>query len=85
MCQRESQAREALRRVGLVMQRLGLQLHPEKTRMVDLRRGKEELGLSWVYGTQEAKYPAESTVALHAEVAVAEGDEANSGTRARDD
>jgi len=41
MCQRESQAREALRRVGLVMQRLGLELHPEKTRMVDLRRGRE--------------------------------------------
>ena len=41
MCQRESQAREALRRVGLVMQRLGLELHPEKTRMVDLRRGWE--------------------------------------------
>ena len=41
MCQRESQAREARRRVGLVMQRLGLELHPEKTRMVDLRRGKE--------------------------------------------
>ena len=41
MCQRESQAREALRRVGLVMQRLGLELHPEKTRMADLRRGKE--------------------------------------------
>ncbi len=41
MCQRESQAREALRRVGLVMQRLGLELHPEKTRMVDLRHGRE--------------------------------------------
>jgi group II intron reverse transcriptase/maturase len=41
MCQKESQARESLRRVGLVMQRLGLELHPEKTRMVDLRRGKE--------------------------------------------
>jgi retron-type reverse transcriptase len=41
MCQRESQAREALRRIGLVMQRLGLELHPEKTRMADLRRGKE--------------------------------------------
>src|SRR5579871_811722 len=41
MCGRESQAREALRRIGLVMHRLGLQLHPEKTRMVDLRRGKE--------------------------------------------
>ena len=41
MCRTESQAREALRRIGLVMDRLGLKLHPEKTRMVDLRRGKE--------------------------------------------
>src|SRR5690349_4638281 len=40
MCRSESQAKEALRRIGLVMDRLGLKLHPEKTRMVDLRRGK---------------------------------------------
>ena len=41
MCRQESQAKEALRRIGLVMDRLGLTLHPAKTRMVDLRRGKE--------------------------------------------
>ena len=41
MCRTESQAREALRRIGLVRDRLGLTLHPAKTRMVDLRRGKE--------------------------------------------
>src|SRR6202011_4679423 len=41
MCGTESQAREALRRIGLVMDRLGLKLHPAKTRLVDLRRGKE--------------------------------------------
>src|SRR5256714_1556211 len=41
MCRSESQAKEALRRIGLVMERLGLKLHPEKTRIVDLRRGKE--------------------------------------------
>jgi hypothetical protein len=32
MCRTESQAREALRRIGLVMNRLGLTLHPAKTR-----------------------------------------------------
>jgi len=37
----ESKAKEALRRVEFVMNKLGLQLHPDKTRMVDLRRGKE--------------------------------------------
>jgi group II intron reverse transcriptase/maturase len=41
MCATESGAREALRRIGLVMSRLGLTLHPAKTRLVDLRRGKE--------------------------------------------
>lgn len=41
MCRTESQAREALRRIGLVMDRLGLTLHPAKTKLVDLRRGKE--------------------------------------------
>jgi group II intron reverse transcriptase/maturase len=39
MCKTESEAREAHRRIGLVMVRLGLQLHPQKTRLVDLRRG----------------------------------------------
>lgn len=41
MCATECRAREALRRIGLVMNRLGLTLHPAKTRLVDLRRGKE--------------------------------------------
>lgn len=40
MCGTESKAKEALRRIGFVMSKLGLTLHPEKTRMVDLRRGK---------------------------------------------
>ncbi len=41
MCATESRAKEALRRIGLVMNRLGLTLHPAKTRLVDLRRGQE--------------------------------------------
>jgi group II intron reverse transcriptase/maturase len=41
MCKTESQAKEAQRRIGIIMERLGLMLHPEKTRIVDLRRGKE--------------------------------------------
>lgn len=41
MCGTESQVREARRRVEIIMARLGLTLHPEKTRVVDLRRGKE--------------------------------------------
>ena len=41
MCRSEAAAKEALRRLEWVMNRLGLQLHPAKTRLVDLRRGKE--------------------------------------------
>ena len=35
----ESKAREALRQIQFVMSKLGLVLHPEKTRMVNLRLG----------------------------------------------
>ena len=41
MSRSESQARESLRRIEQIMARLGLQLHPEKTRLVDLRRGRQ--------------------------------------------
>jgi group II intron reverse transcriptase/maturase len=39
MCDTKAQVEEARRRVGLVLTRLGLELHPEKTRLVDLSRG----------------------------------------------
>ena len=41
MCKTESQAKEARRQVERIMTNLGLSLHPEKTRLVDLRCGKE--------------------------------------------
>jgi len=41
MSRSESQARESLRPIEQVMERLGLKLHPDKTRLVDLRRGKQ--------------------------------------------
>jgi RNA-directed DNA polymerase len=41
MCDTKAQVEEARRRVGLVLTRLGLELHPEKTRLVDLSRGRE--------------------------------------------
>lgn len=41
MCRRESQAREALRRIEVLMGRMGLELHPQKTRMVNIGRGAE--------------------------------------------
>ena len=41
MCHRESQANEALRRIKVIMDRMGLILHPEKTKMVNISRGLE--------------------------------------------
>ncbi len=39
MCQSQAAVEEARRRVSTVLGRLGLELHPEKTRLVDLLRG----------------------------------------------
>jgi group II intron reverse transcriptase/maturase len=41
LCRRPSQAREALGRVEAILGGLGLRLHPEKTRIVELGLGKE--------------------------------------------
>jgi RNA-directed DNA polymerase len=41
LCKTEGQAREGLRRMGLVLDRLGLSLHPEKTRVVGIGDGSE--------------------------------------------
>ena len=41
LCRSEGDAREALRRLGIVMERLGLKLHRDKTRLVSLKEGRE--------------------------------------------
>ena len=41
ICRTEADAREGLRRVGLILARLGLVLHPDKTRVVDVRDGRQ--------------------------------------------
>jgi group II intron reverse transcriptase/maturase len=41
ICRTEADAGEALRRVGLILARLGLALHPDKTRVVDVRDGRQ--------------------------------------------
>jgi group II intron reverse transcriptase/maturase len=41
MCDTKAQVEEARQRVSQVLTRLGLELHPEKTRTVDLSRGRE--------------------------------------------
>jgi RNA-directed DNA polymerase len=40
MCDTKAAVEEAQRRVSAVLSRLGLELHPEKTRVVDLARGR---------------------------------------------
>jgi len=41
LCDTKPQVEEARQRVSAVLTRLGLELHPEKTRQVDLSRGRE--------------------------------------------
>jgi group II intron reverse transcriptase/maturase len=41
LCRTKAQAVEAYRRLGLIMERLSLRLHPEKTRIVELGLGKQ--------------------------------------------
>ena len=41
LCDTESKAREAHRRLNIIMGRLGLKLHPVKTRIVNISRGKD--------------------------------------------
>jgi RNA-directed DNA polymerase len=41
LCRSRAQADEALRRLGIIMERLRLTLHPEKTRIVELGLGKQ--------------------------------------------
>jgi group II intron reverse transcriptase/maturase len=41
MCDSKAAVEEGRRRVSTVLARLGLELHPEKTRLVDLSRGRE--------------------------------------------
>lgn len=41
LCRTRADAEESLRRIGVIMARLGLRLHPDKTRIVELGLGKE--------------------------------------------
>ena len=41
LCRTKADAEESLRRLGLIMERLGLKLHPDKTRIVELGLGKQ--------------------------------------------
>jgi RNA-directed DNA polymerase len=43
LCRSEAQAGAALRAVGEILTSLGLRLHPDKTKIVDLREGREGL------------------------------------------
>jgi len=43
LCRSSDQARRALEAVGEILAELGLELHPDKTKVVDLREGREGL------------------------------------------
>jgi hypothetical protein len=81
MCATEAKAKEALRQIGFVMSKLGLTLHPEKTRAdggLKTREGK--LCVFRLHDSKEAEHTAEPSLAFYAAVAVAESHEANPGT-----
>jgi hypothetical protein len=64
MCRTESAATGALRRIGLVMNRLGLKPHPEKTRMGRLETRKGELCVSGLLDSKEVEQTAEPSLVL---------------------
>src|SRR5512139_2386312 len=41
LCRTRADAEQALRRLGIIMERLSLKLHPDKTRIIELGLGKE--------------------------------------------
>jgi group II intron reverse transcriptase/maturase len=47
LCQTEAQSREGLWRVGIILARLGLRLHPEKTRVVFVGDGRKVESWRW--------------------------------------
>jgi group II intron reverse transcriptase/maturase len=50
VCRTEAQAREGLRRIGIILERLKLTLHPDKTRVVYVGNGEQGfdfLGFHW--------------------------------------
>ena len=83
LCRSAAQAEHALAAVGEILAALGLRLHPDKTRVVDLREGREGLdflGLS-LPGPHvgSAVGAAAHRALLPAPLAQSDGDEAAAG------
>ena len=57
-CETEKQAREALATAQRILNALGVQLHPQKTRIVHVRHGFEFLGYKIKRGTRPLRLPA---------------------------
>ena len=77
LCRTEKDAQEALRRLGIVMERLELKLHPTKTRMVNLSEGQGRFRLSGVPSSQGTLLALWEEIS--ATLAGTQGDEGNSG------
>ena len=85
MCRTASAAREALRRIGLVMNRLGSDAASSEDAVGGLETRERELRVPGMHDSQEAEHPAKPPLAFHAAVAEPEGDEETPGPRARVD
>ena len=100
LCRSASQARKALEAVGEILGSLGLRLHPDKTKVVDLREGREGLdflgchfrarfsGQSWEkYGTVRFylhRWPSQAAMKRLRDKVRERTDRRRSGTDIRD-
>ena len=86
MCHSALAAREALRRMGLVMNRLGLTLHPVKTRLVDLTGAGGRVSCSWDARFARGGAFSETLAGISCSGGMSpEGDEETPGPRTRVD
>ena len=80
MCGTESQAREALRRIGLVMNRLGSDAASSEDADGGLETREGELRIPGMHDSQEAEYPAERRAGISCSGGRARRRRRNSGT-----
>ena len=86
LCRSEREAQAALAMAGEILAGLGLQLHPEKTRIVDLREGREGfdfLGCHFQSPRVGSAAGARHSPLLPASLALSAGDETHPSHESR--
>ena len=57
-CRTRAEAQQVLSQAGDILRKLGVKLHPDKTRIVDIKKGFEFLGSKIKRGTTKLRLPA---------------------------